>query len=104
MTFDPSVLGLISTTGLFKSETIFTKNQNLLNVTSDGVPLPARVDTSSITRQDYNYNFVYRAGDNTQYPQESKNLDLGIFANGVLFNLDIGTKYLPKYKDASPVI
>jgi len=103
MTFDPSVLGLISTTGLFKSETIFTKNQNLLNVTSDGVPLPARVDTSSITRQDYNYNFVYRAGDNTQYPQESKNLDLGIFANGVLFNLDIGTKYLPKYKDASPV-
>ena len=66
MTFNPSVLGFISTTGITRSETVFEKNQNFLTVTSDGNPSPARVDITEVQDQSYNFSFVYRAGDNTQ--------------------------------------
>ena len=103
MTFDPAGLGLISTSGAYLSETIFTKKGNLLNVTSDGLPSPARIDISDIDRQDYNYTFVYRAGDRTQYPQQTLNTPLGIFVNGAIFKRDLGSNTLPGTSKISPV-
>lgn len=104
MTFNPSVLGFISTTGITRSETVFEKNQNFLTVTSDGNPSPARVDITEVQDQSYNFSFVYRAGDNTQYPQEIRSTDdVGIFSNGVVFRNDISSKQLPNFNKNSPV-
>lgn len=103
MTFDPAGLGLISTSGAFRSETIFTKKGNLLNVTSDGLPSPARVDISDLTRQNYNYTFVYRAGERTQYPQQARSTPLGIFVNGAVFKRDLESRTLPGTSKLSPV-
>ena len=103
MTFDPAGIGLTSTGGAYQSETIFTKTGNLLNVISDGAPQPARVDISNVVRQNYNYTFLYRAGDNSQYPQLDDKTALGIFANGVVFKRDLATKQLPGTSKIPPV-
>ena len=58
MTFDPSGLGLISNTGNGRSETVFLKNKNFLNVIGDGHPAPARADSTGVKTQSYNYSFL----------------------------------------------
>jgi len=103
MTFDPSGLGLISTTGIGRSETVFLKNKNFLTVVGDGYPVPARTDTSNIEKQNYNYSFLYRAGDNSQYPQANTDEAIGIFVNGVVFKQSFGTKKFPKLSKLPPV-
>jgi hypothetical protein len=103
MTFDPANIGMKSSGGAYQSETIFTKTGNLLTVTTDGAPQPARVDISNVVRQDLNIRFTHRAGENTQAPHLTDNSTLGIFANGVAFKRDLKSKQLPGTSKRAPI-
>lgn len=103
MTFDPSVLGMITTSESGRNETLFTRSTNLLTITSDGLPSPARVDITNIPKQNFNFTFHYRAGENTQYPQETAVDLLGMFANGVPFKHNLATKRLAGNTTLPPV-
>ena len=103
MTFDPSGLGLISNTGNGRSETVFLKNKNFLNVVGDGHPAPARADSTGVETQSYNYSFLNRNGDNTQNPQANTTEAIGIFVNGVVFKQNFATKKFPKLNKLPPV-
>lgn len=84
--FNPNVLGLESSTGISPSRTVFAKSKTELRVVSDGLPAPAVLQqANSLEPQNYDFNFAYRAGQNTQSPQDTVNADIGIFANGVVF-------------------
>ena len=84
--FNPNVLSLESTTGIEPSRTVFAKSSTNLRVVSDGLPAPASVaDLPDLEVQNYDFNFLYRAGQNTQSPQSTINTDIGIFVNGVVF-------------------
>ena len=101
--FNPTVLGLESLVGTDPSRTVFAKSGQYLRVVSDGNPLPAIIpDQPLLKSQNYDFNFLYRAGQNTQSPQKVNNTDVGIFANGVVFRHFKNDTVLPNIKMTQP--
>jgi hypothetical protein len=98
MAFNPGSIGITNSTVTYPSTTKFTLTKNVLNVVSDGDPFPALAGSENtnlinrtflpnenvISDQQYNYNFIFRAGQNTQAPEEAREDPIGIFANGVV--------------------
>ena len=98
MAFDPKNISVSNNQTIFKSTTHISLGQNIIRFQSDGDPWPARAglewdfnfgrtfgpNPNSIQKQDYDFNFIYRAGQNTQNPQESTFGIHSIFVNGVV--------------------
>lgn len=101
--FNPNVLSLESTTGVEPSRTVFVKTNTELRIVSDGLPAPAELNLGfEAEPQNYDFNFVYRAGQKTQSPQNTTNTDIGIFANGVVFRQYLNDTVIPNTKIQRP--
>lgn len=98
MVFDPGNISASNTQTLWSSKTTITLTQNVLRVTSDGDPWPAisgeewiystndrtfGVNTNKIKDKNFDFKFIYRAGQNTQNPQKTPGIN-SIFTNGVI--------------------
>jgi len=98
MAFDPKNISVSNNQTIFKSTTHISLGQNIIRFQSDGDPWPARAglewdfnlgrtfgpNPNTIQKQEYDFNFVYRAGQNTQNPQVSTFGIHSIFVNGVV--------------------
>ena len=80
----------------------YIQHLSILNVVSNGIPYPATANAEHVKVQSYNYKFNYRAGTNTQNPQEVYNDALGIFANGVIFKTSPSNVQLPGFLSSAP--
>lgn len=108
MVFDPKNISVSNNQTQFKSTTNISLDRNILRVKSDGDPWPAKAgmewtnrsrtfspNTNVIKDQTYDYNFIYRAGQNTQNPQNTNFAPHSIFVNGVIGSSSAANKNIP---------
>lgn len=102
MTFNPLTLGMSDNSGVSPSRSIFYKEQGFLVIKSNGLPAPASGDITDVSEQDINYRVKYRAGTNTQSPENSQNLICGVLANGVSAKAIASSKQIPGTSITAP--
>jgi hypothetical protein len=100
--FNPKKITVSGDAGPVPSRTIFSIEQGSMQVISNGIPYPARGNVSAAKPFSVNYRFQYRAGQNTQAPQEHQNVPLGITSNGVLIKRPASANRLPKTDVLAP--
>ena len=99
MAFDISRIGISNQTGNYPSTTTFAKNGNVVSVTSNGDPYPAKAGKPlvndgetprtgfgngwTILEQSINHSWTDRGGTNSLNPQDVQAGAVGIAANGV---------------------
>ena len=99
MAFDITRIGISETTGNYPSTTNFVKNGDVITVTSNGDPYPAKAGRPlvndgesprtgfgngwTILEQDINHSWTDRGGSNSLNPQDIQQGAIGIASNGV---------------------